>query len=182
MHLSVFLGVLGVCLPYVSGVALAPRQQGVPGVIQAPMWRRDGTRSVEADVLRRDHLQRRQTAGTVSVPLPGASNKLLYFANSTFFSLNSINMIVTIGTPGQKLALQIDTGSSDIWVEVPESRLCQLRTNPCATTGTYENSTSSTYKYVNSLFSIQYADNTQAVGDYALETFQIGSMFSEGDN
>ncbi len=91
-------------------------------------------------------------------------------------------MIVTIGTPGQKLALQIDTGSSDIWVEVPESRLCQLRTNPCGITGTYENSTSSTYKYVNSLFSIQYADNTQAVGDYALETFQIGSMSAEGDS
>jgi hypothetical protein len=96
-------------------------------------------------------------------------------------SSNSINVTVTIGTPGQKVALQIDTGSSDIWVEVPESRLCQLQTNPCATTGTYENSTSSTYKYVNSLFSIQYADNTQAVGDYALETFQIGSMSHEGD-
>lgn len=94
----------------------------------------------------------------------------------SFCSSNFINVVVTIGTPGQKLALQIDTGSSDIWVEVPESRLCQLRTNPCATTGTYENTTSLSYKYVNSLFSIQYADNTQAVGDYATETFQIGSM------
>ena len=94
----------------------------------------------------------------------------------SFCSSNFINVTVTIGTPGQKLALQIDTGSSDIWVEVPESRLCQLRTNPCAITGTYENTTSSSYKYVNGLFSIQYADNTQAVGDYATETFQIGSM------
>jgi Eukaryotic aspartyl protease len=84
-------------------------------------------------------------------------------------------MAVTIGTPAQKLALQIDTGSSDIWVEVPESRLCQLRSNPCLTTGTYENSSSSSYKYVNSLFSIQYADGTQAVGDYATEVFTIGS-------
>ena len=82
MHISVLVGVLLRCLVVqcVAAAAVAPRQQqGVPGVIQAPMWRRDGTRSVEADILRRDHLQRRQT---VSVPLPGASNKLLYFANS----------------------------------------------------------------------------------------------------
>ena len=63
-----------------------------------------------------------------------------------------------------------------------KSTLCQLRTNPCATTGTYENTTSSSYRYVNSLFSIQYADNTQAVGDYALETFQIGSMSTSYGN
>jgi hypothetical protein len=89
MHISVLVGVLLPCLVVqcVAAAAVAPRQQGVPGVIQAPMWRRDGTRSVEADILRRDHLQRRQT---VSVPLPGASNKLLYFANSTSCSSNSI--------------------------------------------------------------------------------------------
>jgi hypothetical protein len=70
--------------------------------------------------------------------------------------------------------LQIDTGSSDIWVQVPYSRLCQSRGDPCAASGTYDNTSSSSYAYVNSDFQIQYADGTEAVGDYATETFNIG--------
>ena len=85
--------------------------------------------------------------------------------------------IVTIGTPGQALSLQIDTGSSDIWVEVTGSQLCQSRGDPCGASGTYDNTSSTTYHYLNSLFNIQYADGSQAAGDYATESFQIGSNF-----
>lgn len=81
--------------------------------------------------------------------------------------------LVTIGTPGQPIALQVDTGSSDIWTEVATSRLCRSRENPCAS-GTYDNTSSSSYAYVNSDFSIQYADGTYATGDYGMETFNIG--------
>lgn len=74
------------------------------------------------------------------------------------------------------MLLQIDTGSSDIWVQIPTSSFCQE--GNCAT-GTYDNISSSTYEYVNSLFDIPYGDHTFARGDYALETFQIGgTMFS----
>ena len=76
------------------------------------------------------------------------------------------------------MALQIDTGSSDIWVEVAGSQLCEERANPCSTTGTYNSAASSTYKYVNSLFEIQYGDGSQAAGDYATETFNIGGTNS----
>lgn len=161
MKISILLGV-GFFLQCVNGVALAPRQVKTPGVISAPVWRRANIRSVSDDHIRRAHLSRRAT-GSVSLPLYNADSKLLYFAN------------ITIGTPGQKLSLQIDTGSSDIWTETSNSQLCQGRGDPCATTGTYDNSTSSTYKYVNSDFEIQYADGTQAAGDYAKETFQIGN-------
>jgi Eukaryotic aspartyl protease len=86
---------------------------------------------------------------------------------------------VTIGTPPQTLSLQIDTGSSDLWVEFAGSSFCESEGNPCAASGTYDNTTSSTYHYLNSLFNINYADFTQAVGDYATETFQIGGTVLE---
>src|SRR5579862_1609809 len=170
MKVSILVGV-GYLLQCVNALAIAPRQQTVPGVISAPMWRRDETRSVQNDLARRERLLKRQS---VPVTLANSADKLLYFANSTSYPWEQAD-IVTIGTPGQKVALQIDTGSSDIWVEVPESRLCQQSSNPCSTSGTYENSTSSSYRYVNSLFSIQYADGTYAKDKYTTETFQIGS-------
>ena len=59
---------------------------------------------------------------------------------------------------------------------MPTSQFCQQRGDPCAS-GTYNNLTSSSYVYVNSDFQIQYADGTQAAGDYGTETFGIGSIF-----
>ena len=156
-------------LQLVTAVAIYPRHtQNVPGVVAAPMWRRDRTRSIENDIARRDRLTKREA---VPVTLQNAEGKLLYFAQGILsFRLEPLlTCLVSIGTPSQSLLLQIDTGSSDIWVEVPESRLCRLRSEPCVTSGTYDNSSSSTYHYVNSLFNIQYGDGTQAVGDYATE-------------
>ena len=74
---------------------------------------------------------------------------------------------VTIGTPGQPIALLVDTGSSDIWVQVPSSAYCQGPTAPCAPWGVYQNTLSSSYRYVNSYFGIKYFDYTYAKGDYA---------------
>lgn len=51
-------------------------------------------------------------AGTVTADLTNAKLQGLYFAN------------VTVGTPGQQLQLQIDTGSSDVWVPAAEAPLC----------------------------------------------------------
>lgn len=47
-------------------------------------------------------LQRR--ANTLTSTLQNAQSDLLYLIN------------VTVGTPGQQFALQLDTGSSDVWV------------------------------------------------------------------
>lgn len=83
MKTSFLVGV-GLFLQGVTAVAIHPRQESTtPGVVQAPVWRRDETRSVQNDLLRREYLHKRATSNTVSLDLISASNKLLYFANST---------------------------------------------------------------------------------------------------
>jgi len=173
MKVSIFLGVAIVLQCFVGALVISPRQNTL-GVVQAPVWRRDQTRSVESDRIRRSTLSKRATSGTVALSLDNPPSKLLYYANSKYLDERGWWCVVTIGTPGQPIALQIDTGSSDIWTQVPYSRLCQSRGNPCGASGTYDNTSSSTYVYVNSEFSIQYGDGTAALGDYATETFDIG--------
>ena len=92
----------------------------------------------------------------------------LYFANCT------------IGTPAQHFRFLIDTGSSDLWANSATSQLCTSAPNPnlgdipCSVSGTYNANKSSTYKYINSEFSISYADTTGAMGDYVSDVLNIG--------
>ncbi|KAK9374905.1 aspartic peptidase domain-containing protein [Lipomyces chichibuensis] len=86
----------------------------------------------------------------------------LYYAN------------VSVGTPGQNLRLQIDTGSSDIWVQSGENSFCQESSNPCNETGIFEPQDSSTFSRISDNFYIAYGDGSYAKGDYAYDTFDIG--------
>jgi hypothetical protein len=67
---------------------------------------------VQADQLQAAQLRRR---GTVTESLGNAQQFGLYYAN------------VTAGTPAQDLSLQIDTGSSDVWLPSSTARLCRSR-------------------------------------------------------
>ncbi|KAK9249011.1 aspartic peptidase domain-containing protein [Lipomyces tetrasporus] len=91
----------------------------------------------------------------------------LYYAN------------VSIGSPGQALRLQIDTGSSDIWVQSGENEVCQESDDPCAETGIFEPEDSSTFSEISSNFYIAYGDGSYARGAYAYETFDIGGAAVE---
>lgn len=106
----------------------------------------------------RRHLGRRQISQTLD------NLQSLYFAN------------VTLGTPPQTLRMHVDTGSSDLWCNSPQSNLCGTRTRNCAVSGTYDSKISSTYKFVNSGFNISYVDGTGAVGDYVTDTIGIGGQ------
>jgi hypothetical protein len=88
------------------------------------------------------------------------NEQFLYFAN------------ISVGTPAQEQRVHIDTGSSDLWLESASSRICKQ--GGCTDSGTYDSNSSSTYKYVNSDFDIQYADGTGASGDYVTDTISIG--------
>ena len=87
-----------------------------------------------------------------------------------------------MGTPAQNFRFHIDTGSSDLWTNTDSSQICQQVPNassgniPCSVSGTYNANKSSTYKYVNSDFSIKYADGTGASGDYVTDVLNIGGQ------
>ena len=72
--------------------------------------------------------------------------------------------------------MHIDTGSSDLWINSQNSQLCRNFLNPCDQSGTYDESESSTYEFVNDEFYIQYADGSEADGDYVTDVFRIGDV------
>ena len=135
---------------------LQKRTDGSPRVIEHDIHRKETT----VNPVFRDRLRKRQTK-TVSQTLD--NEETLYFAN------------VTMGTPSQSLRLHLDTGSSDLWVNVANSAFCSNNQNPCGVGGTYSPNASSTYRYVNSLFNISYVDGSGSVGDYATDVLHMGS-------
>ncbi|KAF1961109.1 candidapepsin-4 precursor [Byssothecium circinans] len=130
--------------------------------------RRENAKVVALDIQRRNvpdpikHDQLRRRAKTVQQTLDNLET--LYFANAS------------LGTPDQGVRLHIDTGSSDLWTNAKNSRLCSSRGSPCAESGTYSANDSSTYKFVNSQFNISYVDGSGAAGDYATDTFKFGGQ------
>jgi hypothetical protein len=82
---------------------------------------------------------------------------------------------LTLGTPAQTFSLGLDTGSSDLWVNVANSSLCSASDDPCKPFGLYNASASSDYKPVDAVFNATYAGGDNAYGSYATDTLGLGS-------
>jgi Eukaryotic aspartyl protease len=104
----------------------------------------------------------RSRAQSIQANVFNAQSDLLYLVN------------VTVGTPPQSLQLQIDTGSSDIWLPWVNSPACNGKIKRC-NEGSYSNKASSSYHLLAAgIFSISYVDNTRITGDYIQDTFHVG--------
>jgi hypothetical protein len=149
----------------VSAINLKRSDSAVPRVVQHHIQRRDDiTNPIQRD---RNRLRKRQSSDK-SVRVELDNEETLYFMN------------VTLGTPAQNLQLHIDTGSSDLWVNVADSRLCKENGDPCQESGTYSANASSTYEYLNSDFNISYVDGSGSAGDYVSDTLQFGGVTLDG--
>ena len=143
-------------LSQTTAIQLAPRSDS-PRAISLPIQRSqiDPVTAVTRD---RQRLRKRQD-DSLTVELDNTLS--LYFAN------------VSLGTPAQDLRVHLDTGSSDLWVNLATSNLC--RQGSCAG-GTYDAGASSTHKSVNNDFNISYVDGSSASGDYVSDNMEFGGV------
>ena len=79
---------------------------------------------------------------------------------------------ISVGTPGQKLAVVFDTGSSNLWVPNKKPFL--------STHKTYSHDASSTYVKNGSKFAIQYGSGPVS-GVYSRDTLRVGDVFETVD-
>ncbi|KAI9289206.1 aspartic peptidase domain-containing protein [Umbelopsis sp. AD052] len=100
---------------------------------------------------------RHNLATTGTVNLTDYENDLLYYGE------------ITIGTPGQTVKLDFDTGSSDLWFA---TTLCPR----CVGKSRYDSSKSSTYHKDGRPWHIGYGDGSSASGICGIDDVNIGGL------
>ncbi|KAI1423201.1 aspartic peptidase domain-containing protein [Xylaria sp. FL1777] len=108
---------------------------------------------------------RRRADGSVLEVITNEQTRGGYFASCT------------VGTPAQDLTLQLDTGSSDIWVPASSASVCQDNSQGGGCTfGSYDADKSSSVTQLKEDFEISYVDGSGSKGNYISETFGIGDI------
>ncbi|KEF63708.1 uncharacterized protein A1O9_01686 [Exophiala aquamarina CBS 119918] len=148
------MAVVALTVSSVASIQVAVRSN--PRVLSLPIEKRS-----VPDVLTRDRTRLRRRTGTVEAAL---DNELtLYYAK------------ISLGTPKQSFRVQLDTGSSDLWVNEANSTYCESSEDVCEG-GTYDRTSSSTYNFVNADFDVTYEDGSAASGIYATDTLYFGDV------
>ncbi|KAI5970423.1 SAP8 [Candida margitis] len=85
---------------------------------------------------------------------------------------------VSVGSNKQQQTVIIDTGSSDFWV-VDSNAQCEDDVD-CKSSGTFNPSSSSSYKSLGSEFAIQYGDGSTSEGTWGKDTVTINGVSITG--
>ncbi|GMM34668.1 putative aspartic endopeptidase [Saccharomycopsis crataegensis] len=141
------------------------------------------------------------TTSTIKNTLPSSSNttttelqvkgvsKAIAGINGTTVSKDNLNLDVQLviendyslysaefcfGTPCQKVSLQIDTGSSDLWIPATGSATGGTTNSAIQEHGTYSvNGSSTAIEFQDDTFSITYGDSSGANGYLVVDALQI---------
>ena len=143
------------------GDALKLAKSNSPAVISAQTHRKPIVNGLHHDRIKLNRALQRRQDDTVSVSLD--NEVTLYYIEAR------------IGSNNQQFLLHIDTGSSDLWVNTPNSRLCQQYSQYCNQAGVYDSSASSSYQLVSAdSFNVTYADGSGAFGNYVTDDVTVG--------
>ncbi|OOQ82675.1 aspartic-type endopeptidase opsB [Penicillium brasilianum] len=143
-----FLSLAAVALPCANAITLHKRDD--PAVFGLAIARSERSQA----------LQKRDSK---------VASTALYNVQNMYYMVN-----ITVGTPAQNVSLSLDTGSSDIWVNVPNSTYCAADDDPCTSTGVFNLKDSSTFKVLDYDMNATYVDSFLAAGPYATDTLTIG--------
>ncbi|KPI42566.1 putative aspartic-type endopeptidase opsB [Cyphellophora attinorum] len=153
--------ILGLGLLTIASVnaVLFSSRSPTKGAIAVPIRRTcaDPQRALERE---RARLGRRQ----------GSNNTV---ESTLYNTLNGYTVNITLGSPPQQLSVKLDTGSSDLLVNVPDSTLCQQGS---CTGGTYSENRSQRHVAVATDFSINYVDGRNASGDWISDDFGFAGV------
>ncbi|KAL8698443.1 MAG: hypothetical protein Q9201_006568 [Fulgogasparrea decipioides] len=146
-------------MPQTLYVALATAAALLPWTVAA------GPRIVSMDFVKTQNPKPRlQRRGVINTPLDNFDD-VQYLAN------------INVGTPPQPFVVQIDTGSSDLWIPSYQSDLCQL--GDCSKTGEFDDASSSSFSGGNDDFGIRYGDGSTYQGYLVSDRVSIGEASLE---
>lgn len=83
---------------------------------------------------------------------------------------------ITIGSPGQAQALQLDTGSRGLIVPSTSSSICSSTLIPCSVLGSFDSSKSTTFDDTDQSTTEGFGDGGSVTGDWFYDTVHIGSQ------
>lgn len=133
----------------VSNAASIPLQERGAGVIKLGF----DVKQVSKETITTAPLQERDEAGTTELTL---QNKQTYYITDLYFGSNK-----------EKISVDIDTGSSDLWV-------IDASAHADVTYGDFDSSASTTYKGSSDQFGVAYFDESYAKGTWANDDVSLG--------
>ncbi|KAK7207105.1 aspartic peptidase domain-containing protein [Myxozyma melibiosi] len=126
----------------------------VPGTVHLDVTRKF---SSSPKIIKRD------TESTAAITLH-AADSLAYFAE------------LHVGTPPQTVYVQVDTGSSDLWVNSVSNPYCATNTSDCTDFGTFDANKSSTLTYGDDYMNATYVDGSNGGGPYVHDTVEVDGL------